>query len=233
MDFGSALLGLAYAMVTGTCFQVILKKTIGGLRPHFLSVCEPVIPEGLIGVGFNNIMYTAEQVCTGDAKRIKNALESFPSGHAQIAFSGMGFLAIYLFAHLRITSLTRRRGSHWRLLLVVAPLLLSTYLASTLILGYHHHGADVIFGALIGWFMAFMGYRIVFHAILDPRWNTVPYLQLRATRNVDALGPASKSQHATGWGTDSDDSGHGSAATASQVPGESQQSQNHFSSGQV
>ena len=177
-DFASAVLGLAYSMVTGTCFQVILKKTIGGLRPHFLGVCKPVIPEGLVGVGFQNVMYTAEEVCTGDAKEIRNALESFPSGHAEVAFAGFGYLAIYLFAHLRITSLTRRRGSHWRLLLVIAPLLLATYLASTLVLGYHHHAYDVFFGAFIGWFMAFMGYRTVFMGIFDGRWNTVPYLKL-------------------------------------------------------
>lgn len=165
-------------MVTGTCFQVILKKTIGGLRPHFLGVCKPVIPDGLVGVGFEGVMYTASQVCTGDAKEIRNALESFPSGHAEVAFAGFGYLAIYLFAHLRITSLTRRRGSHWRLLLVVAPLLLATYLASTLVLGYHHHAYDVFFGAFIGWFMAFMGYRTVYRGIFDARWNTVPYLTL-------------------------------------------------------
>lgn len=165
-------------MVTGTCLQVILKKTIGGLRPHFLAVCKPVIPKGLVGVGFQGVMYTAEQVCTGDAHEIKNGLESFPSGHAEVAFAGLGYLAIYLFAHLRITSLTRRRGSHWRMLLVIAPLLLATYLASTLVLGYHHHATDVFFGAFIGWFMAFMGYRTVYMGIWDARWNTVPYLKL-------------------------------------------------------
>lgn len=165
-------------MVTGTCFQVIIKKTIGGLRPHFLGVCKPVIPDGLVGQGYEGVMYTADQVCTGDPSQIENALTSFPSGHAEVAFSGFGYLAIYLFAHLRITSLSRRRGSHWRLLLVVAPLLLATYLAATLVLGYHHHAYDVFFGAFIGWFMAFMGYRTVFRGVIDARWNTVPYLKL-------------------------------------------------------
>ena len=181
VDFSSALLGLAYSMVTGTCFQVILKKTIGGLRPHFLAVCKPVLPpaDGSTGVGFHNVMFTAEQVCTGDPAEIRNALESFPSGHAEVAFAGLGYLAIYLFTHLRITSLSRKRGSHWRMLFVVAPLLLATYLTSTLVLGYHHHGYDVIFGALIGWFTAFMGYRMVFMGIIDGRWNTMPYLRLR------------------------------------------------------
>jgi diacylglycerol diphosphate phosphatase / phosphatidate phosphatase len=168
-------LGLLYAVGTGTCFQVILKKTIGGLRPHFLSVCEPVFPlDGTKGVGFQNIMYTVEQVCTGDKDRIDNALESFPSGHSQIAWAGMGYLAIYLFCHLKIRNLSRCRPSHWRMLFVVAPLLFATYLAATLVLGYHHHSWDVIAGGIIGLTMAFLGYRICFASIWDPKWNTVP-----------------------------------------------------------
>ena len=183
-DFAYGVLGLVYSLVTGTCFQVILKKTIGGLRPHFLAVCHPVIPQGSTGVGFEGVMYTAEQICTGDPKKIHNALESFPSGHAEAAFAGFGYLAIYLFAHLQIRSMTRRRVGHWRMLFVIAPLFFATYLASTLVLNYHHHGYDVIFGALIGWVMAFFGYRMVFRGVWNPRWNTVI-----VSRNVKESSP--------------------------------------------
>ena len=196
-DFAYGVLGLAYSMVTGTCFQVILKKTIGGLRPHFLAVCKPVIPplSGGSGVGYQNVMWTAEQICTGDKAKIRNALESFPSGHAEVAFAGFGYLAIYLFCHLKIRSLTRRRGSHWRMLFVVAPLLLATYLTSTLVLGYHHHGYDVLFGAFIGWVMAFFGYRMAFRGLWNPRWNTVPFSRgLHEDEGNDSMGPPSRNQ---------------------------------------
>lgn len=174
-DCANAILGLVYSLATGTLFQVVLKKTIGGLRPHFLSVCEPVIPENYesIGTGFQNIMFTVSQVCTGDQDKIDNAIESFPSGHSNIAFAGLGYLAIYLFAHLRIQSLNRR-ASYWKMGFVFLPVLFATYLASTLVLGYHHHGYDVIFGSLIGIIMALFSYRMVFCSIHDPRWNTVP-----------------------------------------------------------
>ena len=174
-DFAHAILGLVYSLATGTLFQVVLKKTIGGLRPHFLTVCEPVIPDNYetIGVGFQNIMFHVSEVCTGDQSRIDNAIESFPSGHSNIAFAGLGYLAIYLFAHLRIQSL-RRRASYWKMGFVFLPVLFATYLTSTLVLGYHHHGYDVIFGSLIGIVMAFFSYRMVFSSIHDPRWNTVP-----------------------------------------------------------
>ncbi|NJR31486.1 phosphatase PAP2 family protein [bacterium] len=107
-DASSAILGLAYSLVTGTCFQVILKKSVGGYRPHFLSVCEPVIPPtndgGSAGRGFQSVMYLPTDVCTGDPHRIRIAQESFPSGHTQIAFAGYIYLAIYLNAHLRVFS---------------------------------------------------------------------------------------------------------------------------------
>ena len=140
-DAAFGILGLIYSLVTGTCFQVILKKTIGGLRPHFLAVCKPdmSILGTTPGVGFQNDMYTAEQLSTGDAHEIRNGLESFPSGHSNISLAGLGYLSLYLFTHLKIRNLSRRRTSHWRMLLVVAPLLLAVFIVSTLLLGYHHH----------------------------------------------------------------------------------------------
>lgn len=177
LDFANGCLGLVYSLVTGTLFQVVLKTVIGGLRPHFLAVCEPVLPPPGSGVGFQGIMFTVDQVCTGDDKKIKNAMQSFPSGHSNIAWAGLGYLTIYLWAHLGIRSISRRRPSYWRMLMVVAPVFFATYIASTLALGYHHHGYDIIFGSLIGITMAFFGYRMVFASVLNPRWNTVPLIR--------------------------------------------------------
>lgn len=183
-DAGNAILGLAYSMSAGCLFQVVLKKTIGGLRPHFLSVCEPVIPQGVSGSGFQNIMFTVAQVCTGDIDKINNALESFPSGHSQIAWSGLGYLAIYLFTHLRIQSRSRR-PSHWKVMFTLAPILLATYLTSTLVLGYHHNGYDVIFGTLIGIVTALLGYRAVFMSVHDQRWNYIPSRRWEAKKSSE------------------------------------------------
>ncbi len=71
------------------------------------------------------------------------------------------------------------------MLLVIAPLLFATYLASTLVLGYHHHGYDVVAGGLIRLTMAFFGYRMCFASIWDPRWNTVPLTRSRDDRTGD------------------------------------------------
>ena len=105
-DASCAILGLAYSLVTGSFFQVVLKKSIGGFRPYFLSVCEPAVPENgsaARGSGFQSVMYTSN-VCTGNPDKIQNAMESFPLGHAEIAFAGLFYLSIYLNAQLRVFS---------------------------------------------------------------------------------------------------------------------------------
>ena len=187
LDFANGCLGLVYALVTGTLFQVVLKKVIGGLRPHFLAVCKPVLPQDTsIGQGFQHLMFNVDDVCTGEDKgKIDNALQSFPSGHSNIAWAGLGFLTIYLFTHLGIRNISRRRPSFWRMLMVVAPMFMATYICSSVVLGYHHHGYDVIFGALIGMTMALFGYRMVFASILDPRWNTVPLVRDATEEKMD------------------------------------------------
>jgi membrane-associated phospholipid phosphatase len=76
------------------------------------------------------------------------------------------------------------------MLLVVAPLFFATYLSSTLVLGYHHHWHDVAFGALIGWIMAFLGYRMVFMAVIDGEWNIIPYLKLADVEGDRSGSPA-------------------------------------------
>lgn len=40
-DFNNAVLGLLYSLITAAVFQVFIKWLIGGLRPHFLEVCNP------------------------------------------------------------------------------------------------------------------------------------------------------------------------------------------------
>ena len=41
-DVNNAILGLLYSLITAALFQVVLKCLIGGLRPHFLAVCDDV-----------------------------------------------------------------------------------------------------------------------------------------------------------------------------------------------
>lgn len=44
MDFVVGSLGTLQSLITSSVFQVVIKCLIGGLRPHFLAVCKPVVP---------------------------------------------------------------------------------------------------------------------------------------------------------------------------------------------
>ncbi|KAF1844094.1 acid phosphatase/Vanadium-dependent haloperoxidase [Cucurbitaria berberidis CBS 394.84] len=113
-DGNAALIGLGYALATATLFQSFMKILIGGLRPHFLSICAPSIPPSRLGLNTpgpsNHLYFTASQVCTGEKGKIKEAQMSFPSGHACAAFAGFGFLALWLNAHLKVFGRELRSG---------------------------------------------------------------------------------------------------------------------------
>lgn len=111
-DFNVATFGLLQSLITAAVFQVFLKWLIGGLRPHFLAVCQPDLRyfhqmywtnySGVyIGDGFKEIMFN-KTICTGDEKTINDSLESFPSGHSTAAFAGFVFLSLYMNAKLKI-----------------------------------------------------------------------------------------------------------------------------------
>ncbi|KAF2621700.1 PAP2-domain-containing protein [Macroventuria anomochaeta] len=93
-ESNAAIMGLGYALATATLFQSFIKWFIGGLRPHFLSICLPSIPQPLPGLG--------PTVCTGDPHLVREAQMSFPSGHSSAAFAGFGFLALYLNSKLKV-----------------------------------------------------------------------------------------------------------------------------------
>jgi diacylglycerol diphosphate phosphatase/phosphatidate phosphatase len=109
-DFNNAVLGMLYALITGSVFHVFVKWIVGGLRPHFLSVCQPeptlavdrgIAMPGYTAGGYLETFFTPE-ICTGNAADVKNALQSFPSGHTTAAFATLGFLYLYLNGKLKV-----------------------------------------------------------------------------------------------------------------------------------
>lgn len=103
-------MGVLGSLVNAAVFQVFIKWLIGGLRPHFLSVCKPDMSQvvnngglgGAGGEGFMGLMFT-RKICTGDKAEIKDALESMPSGHSTAAFAGFVFLFLYFNAKLKVS----------------------------------------------------------------------------------------------------------------------------------
>ena len=73
------------------------------MRPNFFHICNPRIPPNLD-------FFQAKQVCRGNARQVKEAQMSFPSGHASAAFAGFGFLALYINAKYKVFGRGRRSG---------------------------------------------------------------------------------------------------------------------------
>ncbi|MCJ1444620.1 MAG: hypothetical protein MMC23_005122 [Stictis urceolatum] len=170
-DVNNAIIGLLYSLITAAVFQVFLKWLIGGLRPHFLAVCKPVIPPGTVGKGYQSIMFT-DAICTGDRNQIDDSLESFPSGHSTAAFAGFVFLYLYLNAKLKVWS--NYHPAMWKLIAVYAPILGATLIAGALTIDEFHNWYDCLAGAIIGTIMAFSGYRMVYASVWDFRVNHIP-----------------------------------------------------------
>lgn len=180
-DVNNGVIGLLYSLITAAVFQVFLKWLIGGLRPHFLTVCKPDISlasnaAGVVGAGNNaagyqQIYYTRE-ICTGDIDEIDDSLESFPSGHTTAAFAGFVYLYLYLNAKLKVFS--NYHPAMWKLIVVYAPILGATLIGGALTIDEFHNWYDILAGAIIGTVMAFSAYRMCYAAIWDWRWNHIP-----------------------------------------------------------
>jgi membrane-associated phospholipid phosphatase len=186
-DFNNSVLGLLYSLILGSLFQVVIKQLIGGFRPIFLDVCRPDISRaathnvtGLNGVGFHQIMYTVE-VCTNpDKQALKNAMTSFPSGHATTAFAAYVFLFLWMNAKLKVWA--NFQASFYWLAALLAPLLGATLMAACLTVDQAHNWYDVCAGVVIGTIVAFMVYRLLYAAVWDWRYNHIP---LRRNRVFD------------------------------------------------
>lgn len=175
-NVNNGCMGVIYSVMTGATIQIIVKLVVPGMRPHFLTVCDPQIGPNTVGEGYRRMYFTTE-ICRdhADKKRqdeIANALQSFPSGHSVAAWAGLFYLSLYLNAHLKIFS--NYHPSYWKLLVFVTPLIAATLIVGSLTLDMSHNWYDILAGSLIGIFMAILSYRMCFASVWDFRWNHVP-----------------------------------------------------------
>ncbi|KXJ90739.1 phosphatidic acid phosphatase type 2/haloperoxidase [Microdochium bolleyi] len=180
-DINNGIFGVLYAIVPSSCFQVMIKWLIGGLRPNFYDICKPDLElaaqqmhntTGLNGVGYQQYMFT-DEICTSDNKdAIKNALQSFPSGHSTTIFAGMVFLYLYLNAKFKVWA--NYHPSLWKLVLVYLPILGACLIVGSLTVDQTHNWYDILAGATIGTVFAFSAYRMVYGSVWDYRTNHIP-----------------------------------------------------------
>jgi len=203
-DVNTATMGLMFSLISAAIFQVFIKWLIGGLRPHFFSVCKPNINATNVGTGqgFDGLLFN-RSICTGDEKQINDALESMPSGHSTAAFAGLIYCSLYLNAKLKIFA--NYRPQYWKFVLFYAPLLGAVLIASSLTIDHYHHWYDILAGAIIGTMFAFGSYRFQYASIWDYRFNHIPLPRMEADQGFDYhlnhLGSSISGSKKGGWNT--------------------------------
>jgi len=125
-----------------------LKLFTGELRPYFLDACKPDL----------------NLICTGDPKVIKEARLSFPSGHSSLSFESMVFLSLYLYHYFRFSfsrpldlplshpseRSSKIRARYFFFIIIISPLMASTFIALSRVADKHHHYNDILWGSMIG-----------------------------------------------------------------------------------
>jgi len=171
-DFHHSFLGLVFSLAISSFFQTSCKWVIGGLRPNFLSVCQPDISNAE-GVGFRGLYYS-RSVCTGDPFEVSEALQGFPSGHSSSSFAGFLFLSLYINAKLKVLFTSPYRIPVWKSFLVIFPILVATLISLSRLIDFSHDWDDILFGVIIGIFSAFISYSSFYRSVFDSKNNHIP-----------------------------------------------------------
>ncbi|KYQ96797.1 phosphoesterase [Tieghemostelium lacteum] len=141
-DLHHALLGLFETFTFTMLFTDFLKITAGRYRPDYQS-----------------------RLSTHNASIIRDGRLSFPSGHSSLSFSTMAFLSLYLCGKLKI--FRKDGGAVWKVLVVLAPYAISSTIAISRTIDYHHDFSDILGGSFIGLAMGVFIYFMNFNSLFS------------------------------------------------------------------
>lgn len=133
-----------------------------------------------------NLLVSVTSCRQTDKSKLDDGFQSFPSGHSSFSWAGMVYLALYACAKLgmrmpylipgqdesravgstikeKLAGGARRQAAAppaYLFIVALLPLAISTYVACSRFSDYRHHGFDILFGALLGTFTAWVSFRM-------------------------------------------------------------------------
>lgn len=158
-DMTKSQLCLLQILAVSTMFTNILKAFLGKPRPNFFAWCDYHGFRSAVQANnfteYNNQTVFGRQVVSGFVcPSNSGAYQAFPSGHASLAFAGLGFLALFWAGALDL-SLPNKA---WKIVVACCPLLVASIVAGSRCRDYFHNFEEVLAGAAIGGVTAFALY---------------------------------------------------------------------------
>lgn len=143
---------VALTLLTGftitLCLTEIIKIYAGRHRPNFLERCQ----------------LNEQGGCSGDDRLVRDAKQSFPSGHSSTIFWGMTTLFLYLCGKLKLYS-EQTKFQFPKLVLAYIPILGACFIGVSRTRDFHHNFDDVLAGAVLGIFASLSTYFLYFPSL--------------------------------------------------------------------
>lgn len=127
----------------------LLKTFFGHLRPHFFDVCKPNFAK----IDCSQELIAEPHCTSGNAYRIRDSRESFPSGHAMVSVYSAFFLLFYF---------RKRKSLVNKLSVQIFMFFFILWVGSccvTRIIDHWHHEKDIIGGMIGGFFIALLTFK--------------------------------------------------------------------------
>jgi diacylglycerol diphosphate phosphatase/phosphatidate phosphatase len=181
-----SLLGLGLSLMLTEALTNVIKNGVGRPRPDLLARCVLSAEDATL-----NQLLSVDKCTQTDLHILHDGWRSFPSGHSSFAFSGLGFLSLFLTGQLHVL----RGGFHtdfFRAIICLFPLVVAMFVAISRLEDYRHAPEDVLVGSALGFVVTWATYRRFFPSLFN-RGCSVPFpsldengtLGLRAKRDVE------------------------------------------------
>ncbi|KAI8937442.1 hypothetical protein NX059_005164 [Plenodomus lindquistii] len=185
-ELNCGILGLGLSVGAAFVITGALKNAIGKPRPDLMSRCE-ADPKKIAAVRAVEYTLATIDICTQkDDYILQDGFKSFPSGHSSVSFAGLFYLSIYLAGKLHVMD---AKGEVWRTFIVMVPALGAALITGTRIMDARHHPFDVLSGATLGIFVAWVSYRQYFPPVTET-WRKGRAYPVRAWGKASRVPPA-------------------------------------------